>query len=281
MAMSGGNESIVGGTVLRIPAVQSPNYVPGVSGWIIRQDGSAEFNNGTFRGSIEVGPLTGQHFIVNNSATGDVVDVYDSLNRLVLKVDSTGALVTYDQPAQDSVTVAGNGLLFGSSTSPPALQANIIGSSNATSSELQLASGNSVSGFGQAVIALVDTAFPGAGGVSGIRVDQRVNVAGTTGVQGSLVQTDTFGPSSNNVMHTTVYNVTTDGSGASTFAHDAGFTPKVGFLAGVNGVGANFPFQYAWFTSPFTATTAKALFLNNLGAALANTTLGIYGVFFG
>jgi hypothetical protein len=45
--------SILGGngTLVR-PQMRSPNYVPGVSGWIIRRDGSVEFNNGTFRGVI-------------------------------------------------------------------------------------------------------------------------------------------------------------------------------------------------------------------------------------
>lgn len=48
---------VVGGTVLRRAAIQSPNYVAGVSGWIIKQDGSVEFNNGTFRGTIIGGQL--------------------------------------------------------------------------------------------------------------------------------------------------------------------------------------------------------------------------------
>jgi hypothetical protein len=37
--------------------LQSPNYVPGVSGWAIFGDGSAEFNNGTFRGLLEAASL--------------------------------------------------------------------------------------------------------------------------------------------------------------------------------------------------------------------------------
>jgi hypothetical protein len=43
---------IVGGTALRIPAIQSPNYVPGVSGWIIKITGDAEFNNLVVRGEF-------------------------------------------------------------------------------------------------------------------------------------------------------------------------------------------------------------------------------------
>lgn len=53
---------VVGGTALRIPAIQSPNYDPGVAGWIIKIDGSAEFNNLTIRGEF-----SGTNFIINSS----------------------------------------------------------------------------------------------------------------------------------------------------------------------------------------------------------------------
>lgn len=42
---------VVGGTVLRIPAIQSPNFVAGVSGWFIGADGAAEFDDITLRGA--------------------------------------------------------------------------------------------------------------------------------------------------------------------------------------------------------------------------------------
>jgi hypothetical protein len=53
---------VVGGTALRIPAIQSPNYVSGSSGWIIKIDGSAEFNNLTVRGEF-----MGTDFVINQS----------------------------------------------------------------------------------------------------------------------------------------------------------------------------------------------------------------------
>jgi hypothetical protein len=37
---------------MRLAFFRSPNYVAGVSGWTINQDGSVEFNNGVFRGSL-------------------------------------------------------------------------------------------------------------------------------------------------------------------------------------------------------------------------------------
>lgn len=53
---------IASGLVLVRPALQSPNYVPGVSGWAINRDGTAEFNGVTVRGALHIGgpaPLAG------------------------------------------------------------------------------------------------------------------------------------------------------------------------------------------------------------------------------
>jgi hypothetical protein len=44
---------IVGGTTLIRPAIHSPDYVEGVSGWSINKDGTAEFNDVTFRGEAQ------------------------------------------------------------------------------------------------------------------------------------------------------------------------------------------------------------------------------------
>lgn len=67
---------IVGGTALRIPAIQSPNYVPGVSGWIIKIDGSAEFNNlvvrGQFSGTDFIIDANGIFFYAGTPATGNL-----------------------------------------------------------------------------------------------------------------------------------------------------------------------------------------------------------------
>ena len=40
----GWQDPVVGGVALRIPAIQSPNFVSGVSGWQINQNGTAQFN---------------------------------------------------------------------------------------------------------------------------------------------------------------------------------------------------------------------------------------------
>lgn len=48
-------DPLVNGSVLVRPAIQSPDYVAGVSGWTINRDGSVEFNGGTFRGDVRIG----------------------------------------------------------------------------------------------------------------------------------------------------------------------------------------------------------------------------------
>lgn len=49
------SNSVVGGITLVRPAIRSPNYVQGSTGWTINADGSAEFNNVTVRGSLIIG----------------------------------------------------------------------------------------------------------------------------------------------------------------------------------------------------------------------------------
>jgi len=52
--MDGFANSILAGNKLVREAIESPNYVPGVSGWSIQRDGNSEFNDTTIRGAIHV-----------------------------------------------------------------------------------------------------------------------------------------------------------------------------------------------------------------------------------
>lgn len=47
------SNSILAGTKLVREAIESPNFVPGTSGWSIRRDGSAEFSDVDVRGTLE------------------------------------------------------------------------------------------------------------------------------------------------------------------------------------------------------------------------------------
>lgn len=75
------NNPVVGGEngELIRAAIQSPNYVPNVSGWTINRDGSAEFNNVTIRfdlatGSIVVGPASGPQVVIFSDGTSGLVE---------------------------------------------------------------------------------------------------------------------------------------------------------------------------------------------------------------
>lgn len=53
---------VMGGKNLVRTVMQSPNYEPGVSGWAIFQDGSAEFNNLAVRGVFN-----GINYVIDSS----------------------------------------------------------------------------------------------------------------------------------------------------------------------------------------------------------------------
>lgn len=55
------NPIIGGGGALVYTSIKSPNFMTGLLGWIIRKDGSAEFNNLTIRGTF-----AGTDFIINS-----------------------------------------------------------------------------------------------------------------------------------------------------------------------------------------------------------------------
>jgi len=57
---------LVGSTVLRRPAIQSPNYVAGTTGWAVFADGTAEFNNVTLRGELVVGETPNPQIIIES-----------------------------------------------------------------------------------------------------------------------------------------------------------------------------------------------------------------------
>lgn len=83
----GFSNPVVGGTTLVRPAIHSPDYVPGVSGWSINIDGSVEFNNGTFRGTITAAQIIGAII------TGGVIQTSATNPRIV--IDSTTNTITF------------------------------------------------------------------------------------------------------------------------------------------------------------------------------------------
>jgi hypothetical protein len=54
------------GALIR-PAIKSPNFTEGVSGWSIDRNGNAEFNNGTFRGTVTASTFEGTDYMINSA----------------------------------------------------------------------------------------------------------------------------------------------------------------------------------------------------------------------
>ncbi len=72
--MSGFGNAVVGGLGKLVREfIRSANYVAGVSGWTINRDGSAEFNNGTFRVGVIVGTAGNPQVIITTSGSDGVI----------------------------------------------------------------------------------------------------------------------------------------------------------------------------------------------------------------
>lgn len=105
------NEVVGGNGVLIRNAMQSQNFVSGVSGWQITKSGNAEFNSGTFRGQITSGSNPGRHVIINDQSNGWPLEVYDSSNNLIYSINNFGVATAYD-PSGVNVQTIGREITF-------------------------------------------------------------------------------------------------------------------------------------------------------------------------
>ena len=271
--IAGGNGSLVRNWI------QSVNYVGGVSGWRISKDGSAEFNNGTFRGSIEVGSLTGQHFWVNNPNTGDIIDAYDASNRLLMSLDKNGILTTQDQPQQDSTQITGPNIQFANLATPPFAAASISALISPTSAVMQFVSGATTNTDSFAEMQLQSASSVGGPGGPAIVGFQRIATGGGT-VLGSIVQSDQINV--NNLIHAASYSGTISVNGVFTFAHNCRFTP-VGVVMTSWDIAGVQTAQYPVIGStPISGANCNTQWWNGNGVKVANgTTIAVFAIFFG
>jgi hypothetical protein len=87
-------QPLTAGVVLLRSAIQSPNYVTGVSGWSVDQSGSAEFNNATFRGTLIAG---GGAVIIDSNG----VDVHSTVLNTRYRINTTGGFIASLNTADD------------------------------------------------------------------------------------------------------------------------------------------------------------------------------------
>lgn len=252
--------------------IQSVNYVAGVSGWRISKDGSAEFNNGTFRGSIEVGSLAGQHFWVNNPNTTDVIDVYNSANKLVFSIDNTGRVVSVSSVGTSEVVINGGSIFFEDSGQTPVSNIQLASIIGADSTLLQIFGGKPHNYAGTANGSFIQLNTGDTNASEWINTEQR-------GIQGALLQTDSSS-NANQLIHVGSYSGTTDASGFLFPNHGAAFTPVAGVMTGTTNGGT-----FANLTYGINAFNASQMSVNfhiaNTGAAYANQAISFDMIMWG
>jgi len=107
--MNGFSDPIIGGaTKLIRKAVQSPNFISGVSGWTINKDGTVEFNNGVFRGNLQAGTLTKTSIANSDFGNGTIHD--STITRTIFTMDSSGGqlLIYANVVVTQVLTASGN-----------------------------------------------------------------------------------------------------------------------------------------------------------------------------
>lgn len=67
---------LVAGTTLKREAIQSPNYATGSAGWTINRDGSAEFNNAVFRGTLQIGVPPAPYLLISGTVPAALSTFY-------------------------------------------------------------------------------------------------------------------------------------------------------------------------------------------------------------
>lgn len=108
--------SITGGQGALIrPAIKSPNFVTGVSGWSINRDGSAEFNNVVVRGTVVAGAISagsiGSSNIVNSNFNGGTINqstiTFDNTGGVLFVYSTTTVVTTFNSGSGNFANPAG------------------------------------------------------------------------------------------------------------------------------------------------------------------------------
>lgn len=90
-------DELAGGVVLIRPALQSPDYVTGVSGWAIKIDGSAEFSNVVIRGGGTSDPIVvgnpGSPQVIIRTTAGNGLIVFPTNRAIELQAATVGSAV--------------------------------------------------------------------------------------------------------------------------------------------------------------------------------------------
>lgn len=128
--MTGFSDPVAGGGgALVRPSIHSPGYAAGSSGWSINKDGSVEFNNGVFRGTVSGGTFVGTDFIQNSLGTFFYSGTPTFGNLIASIAPAAGANDGFGNPYVAGIGVYNFGapLLFAAMQSGQLLVGNIVG----------------------------------------------------------------------------------------------------------------------------------------------------------
>lgn len=156
-------DSTTSGVTLVKPAIQSPDYVAGTTGWTINADGTAEFNNVTVRGELEVDgdgsssirvfTIAGQPYITLDpgvavhdparlyvTATGPTLYIEGpnqaATSRPTLSMSATDGIIMYD--VENPVVIQG---------SPVSISGDVNLSTDVTINDVSIGRGLALNGF--------------------------------------------------------------------------------------------------------------------------------------
>lgn len=263
-----GNPAI-GGTVLVRTAEQSANYVAGTSGWRITRDGNAEFNNGTFRGSLTSGTNPGAHVVLNNPLTGDAVDVYDVSNNLVTYINALGVVGALD-PSTGYLARLTQGQFQqddGHNTDTAIIM--VPAASTAQQGEMHIIMSPPVG------ITYLLRLLGGSDDGS----KKPTLIGNERNIQGSLVQTDST--STDNLIHPFSASGTTNTTGFVTLNHGAAFTPTK-IICQVHGTGVAPAFGVVEVMDGTITSTQFQLYCSQFNGTARNTgAVTVWGIAIG
>lgn len=108
---------LTGQYTLTGPFFQSPNYVPGASGWAVFPDGSVEFNNGTFRATVSAATIIGST-VENQSSNPRTsvnpdgsVTITNSAGVVIFRIAPDGTVTWYSAAGAQLMQMSPSGVL--------------------------------------------------------------------------------------------------------------------------------------------------------------------------
>lgn len=242
-------DDVVGGVTLIRPAIQSPNFVTGTTGWTINADGTAEFSDLTIRssdGSNSTITIANGEIEIENGASVVVTTISADGYKLYHPVtgdllaeatlsggsDSLPGFIAYSQLAPDSYVYMGdNNIEFGDNSTSmalnPSLSSSGLGSGNDDNVSLFL-TGGKINGSSTAPHLRLETAASGSGNAT-ITAD----TIGGTGACDLLVTGDVYIDSVEQGRGLQDFTAITANAATITTTETVGITSgSVGFLTG-------------------------------------------------